>query len=71
MAVPDTSLYRVAQKSFSQSVKHIVKYILNALLLAEFTKTVCNETVHIQFTTHKFVGAFYKLTNKIPYWNSR
>jgi hypothetical protein len=38
MAVLDTSLYRVAQKSFSLLVKHIVKYILNDLLLAEFTK---------------------------------
>jgi hypothetical protein len=71
MAVPEISLYRVAQNSFSQLVKCMVKYTLNALLLAEFTKTVLSETVRIQRTTCQVVVVFYKLTNIIPYWNSR
>jgi hypothetical protein len=56
-------------KSFSQLIKRIVKYILNDLL-AEFTKTVLSETVHIQCTTCKVVGTFYKMTNVIHYLNS-
>lgn len=70
MAVVGTELYTVAQKSFSQLIKRLVKYILNYLLLAEFTKTVLSETVHIQCTTCKVVGTFYKMTNIIHYSNS-
>ena len=58
-------------KIISLLVKRIVKYILNALLLAEFTKPLLSETVHIQGTTPAVVGAFYKLTNIIHYLNSR
>ena len=39
--------------------------------LLNLQKTVLSETVHIQFTTRKVVGAFYKLIEIIPYWNFR